>query len=569
MQKLQPIYTESINCQDCYKCVRQCPVKAIRICDNKASVIDEYCIHCGHCVQSCPTGAKSVRDGVARVKWLMEQNRRVFLSLAPSFMGEFEEAASPDFLKRLKALGFAGVSETALGAQEVSLQVNRFLAARRNGVFISSACPSVVELIRKYYPQHTTAITPFMSPMLTHARLLKQWYGNDIAVVFAGPCIAKKAEADGATQLVDTALTFKELRSWLDQSDNNVGKDLPDGGFVPYPAASGTIYPVEGGMIESLKGLHNDRMPQMMSFSGLPLVRQILDNLDSFQSDEPVFLELLACEGGCINGPGNEAGVNIVLRRLRTDRLHRNRKDQLCPVQNVAIERDYFGIKSIEASAVSEDAIQEALLSIGKKTIRDELNCSGCGYDTCRDFATALIENRAESSMCVSYMRNVAHNKATILLQKIPSGVVIVDENLKIVEMNGSFARMMGEETELCFDANPGLHGMEAEKILPFASVFKTALHTGHEVKEMAITENGHQYQLSVFNIQKYKLVAGIMQNLNQPQFRTDIIGKRTREVIQKNMETVQQIAFLLGENAAYTDSLLNSILEPEQAGDE
>lgn len=569
MQKLQPIYTESINCQDCYKCVRQCPVKAIRICDNKASVIDECCIHCGHCVQSCPTGAKTVRDGVARVKWLMEQGRRVFLSLAPSYMGEFEDAESPLFLNRLKALGFAGVSETALGAQEVSLQVNRFLAARRNGVYISSACPSVVELIRKYYPQHTTAITPFMSPMLTHARLLKQWYGNDIAVVFAGPCIAKKSEADGAHQLVDAALTFKELRWWMEQCGGNPIVEDAEDRFVPYPASSGTLYPVEGGMIESLKVLHNDRRPQMMSFSGLPLVRQILDNLDSFESDEPVFLELLACEGGCVNGPGNGCQVNMVQRRLRTDRLFRSRKGLLSPVQNVAIERDYFSIKTIEAPAVAEDTIQEALLSIGKKTIRDELNCSGCGYDTCRDFARALVENRAESSMCVSYMRNVAHNKATILVQKIPSGVVIVDEQLRIVEMNGSFARMMGEETELCYDANPGLNGMDAEKLLPFASIFKTVVHTGHEVKEMAITENGHQYQLSIFNIQKYKLVAGIMQNLNQPQFRTDIIAKRTREVIQKNMETVQQIAFLLGENAAYTDTLLNSILEPQVDGDE
>ncbi len=569
MQKLQPIYTESINCQDCYKCVRQCPVKAIRISDNKASVVDEFCIHCGHCVMSCPTGAKSVRDGVVQVKRLIEQNRRVYLSLAPSFMGEFEDASSPDFIRRLMALGFSGVSETALGAQEVSRQVNLFLAEKSNGVYISSACPAVVELVRKYYPEHTAAITPFMSPMLTHGKLLKEWYGDDIAVVFAGPCIAKKAEADGAPSLVDTSITFKELRAWLEELESDFSDNSKEYSFVPFPASWGTIYPLEGGMIESIKILNGGRVPRLMSFSGLPLVRQILGNLHTFGSEEPVFLELLACEGGCINGPGNESSVNIVQRRLRTEQLRQSRKEQALPTQNVAIERDYSIIKSIEPAFVSDEEIQEALASIGKKTIRDELNCSGCGYDTCRDFAKALIENKAESSMCVSYMRNVAHNKATILLQKIPSGVVIVDENLRIVEMNDSFAKMMGEEIELCFEADPGLKGMEAEKILPFVSVFKTSIHTGHEVKEMAITENGRQFQLSIFNIQKFKLVAGIMQNLNQPQFRTDIISKRTREVIQKNMETVQQIAFLLGENAAYTDSLLNSILQPKENDDE
>ncbi len=569
MQKLQPIYTESDNCQDCYKCVRQCPVKAISITDNKASVVDEYCIHCGHCVQSCPTGAKCVRDGITRIKWLLDQNRRVYLSLAPSYMGEFEEASSPGFIKRLMSLGFAGVSETALGAQEVSRQVSHYLEEHQSGVYISSACPSVVELIRKYYPEHSVAITPFMSPMLSHARLLKEWFGNDIVVVFAGPCIAKKAEADGAPSLIDTSITFKELRAWLNESDFVSTADSTEVGFVPYPASAGTIYPVEGGMIESIKVIDHERPPRMVSFSGISLIRQILSNLDGYGADEPVFLELLACEGGCINGPGNEAPVNIVQRRLRTDRLYQARKKSVCPDQKVDIGCDYLKMKTLDVPTISADDIQEALLSIGKKTIRDELNCSGCGYDTCRDFAAALIQNKAESSMCVSYMRNVAHNKATILLQKIPSGVVIVDEKLRIVEMNSAFAQMMGEEIQLCFDADPGLGGVDAEKILPFASVFKTSIHNGHEVKDMAITENGRQFQLSVFNIQKYKLVAGIMQNINQPQFRTDIIAKRTREVIQKNMETVHQIAFLLGENASFTDSLLNSILEPEKGDDE
>ena len=198
---LKPIYTEVNDCKDCYKCIRECPTKAIKVSDNRASVLDDLCIYCGHCVAICPSGAKKVRDGVSRAKLLIKDKKQVYVSLAPSFIAEYGVDEKP-LLQALKYLGFKGVSETALGAQEVSKQVGHYLKVRQSGAYISSACPVVVELIRKYYPQHTMAITPYMSPMLTHARMLKQWYGNDIGVVFIGPCIAKKSEADSSDLLM-------------------------------------------------------------------------------------------------------------------------------------------------------------------------------------------------------------------------------------------------------------------------------------------------------------------------------------------------------------------------------
>ena len=182
---LKAIYTETEDCKDCYKCIRQCPTKAIKVNNNLASVVDDLCIYCGHCVIACPTGAKKVRDGISQAKQLLEQKHQVYVSLAPAFIAEYGQEANI-VIQKLHALGFAGVSETALGAQEVSTQVGQYLHGRENGVYISSACPSVVELVRKYYPQHTMAITPFLSPMLAHAKMLRKWYGNAIGVVFIG-----------------------------------------------------------------------------------------------------------------------------------------------------------------------------------------------------------------------------------------------------------------------------------------------------------------------------------------------------------------------------------------------
>ncbi|MBS2097296.1 [Fe-Fe] hydrogenase large subunit C-terminal domain-containing protein [Carboxylicivirga linearis] len=569
---LQPIYTETNDCKDCYKCIRECPNKAIKVTDNKASIIDSMCVYCGRCVSVCPTQAKKVRDGISRARLLIKNKKEVYVSLAPSYIAEYG-TNSEALISAIKKLGFKGVSETALGAQEVSKQVHQFLNIRQGGTYISSACPVVVELIRKHYPQHSLSITPFMSPMLTHAKQLRNLYGNDIGIVFIGPCIGKKSEADSAAQCIDVALTFKELNNWLEKEKISINDQLNCNSetFIPQKAQHGTIYPIDGGMIETINKKESDTKAEYMYFSGLKNIKNLLDNLDSEKNDDLVFLELLACETGCINGPGmSDQKISISKQlSLRNTCKQRSTEDiETVEIQGLNIERDFFNIPSFDKKSFSEKQIKEALHTIGKTEISDELNCSGCGYDSCRDFAKAMLQNHAEPEMCVSYMRHVAHHKATILLQKIPSGVIVLDDAYQVVEMNAGCARILGEDIQLCYDANPGMRGAHIDKIGSFGSLFKTALLTGKEYYEMPIIENGKQLQLSIFNVQKHKLVTGILQSVAQPEFQKDIIEKRTREVINKNMETVQKIALLLGENASYTDSLLNSILETQEKKD-
>ncbi|TRX71113.1 [Fe-Fe] hydrogenase large subunit C-terminal domain-containing protein [Carboxylicivirga sp. M1479] len=564
---LKPIYTETNDCKDCYKCIRECPTKAIKVTDNRASVVDSLCIYCGHCVAICPSNAKKVRDGISRAKQLLKEKEQVYVSLAPSFTAEYGNQ-SKGLLNAIQQLGFTAISETALGAQEVSKQVSNYLKIRQTGVYISSACPVVVELIRKYYPEHTMAITPYMSPMLTHGRMLKHWYGDNIGVVFIGPCIGKKCEADDS-DLIDVSLTFKELNDWLEseniQINNNSSSDV---NFQPYQAKEGVIYPLDGGMVETIKQENNSGESTFMSFTGQNMVRNALNNIDQLGKDAPLFLELLACETGCLNGPGMSCNSNIASKHLNIQCNYTQR--QSCSSNTILeepsynIERDFFNIETVESKQFKADEIKSALQSIGKNNVSDELNCSGCGYDTCRDFALALLNGNAETAMCVSYMRMVAHHKATILLQKIPSGVVIIDDNYKVLEMNANFARLLGTETEMCYEANPGMRGADLDKLGSFTKLFRTALLTGKEYYDLPVVENDKSLQLSIFNIQKHKLVTGIIQSAQQPEFRKEIIEKRTREVINKNMETVQKIAFLLGENASYTDSLLNSILDSQ-----
>ena len=474
--QLRPIYTEPDNCQDCYKCIRECPVKAIRMEDNKASIIEERCIYCGHCTQVCPTGAKKVRDGLTRAKMTLSQNKKVFLSLAPSYVSEFGHIPAETLVAAIKRLGFTDVSETALGAEIVSDRTEKFLQQAENGVYISSACPVVVEYIRKYSPEHVHNITPIISPMLAHAKILKQLYGEDTKIVFAGPCICKKLEADTFKDLVDVVITFRDLKNWFEQAGINLQHLAQEGTrekFVPYRSGLGSLYPIEGGMLQGLhetpKKVHN------MAFSDLSTIKDVLKHLETHRENDTIFLELLACKGGCINGPAHLSHVSPALKRYEI--IHKsdigNPKDDFKDIDlQILFCRDTY----IKEPHYTEEEIKDALAAVGKTTPEDELNCSGCGYDSCRDFAIAMLEGRAEENMCVSYMRKIAHDKATVLLQKIPAGVMLVNDELKITDMNEFCASLLGEDVQTIYEVSPGLNGMEVENICSFADLFRNGI---------------------------------------------------------------------------------------------
>ena len=563
---LKPIYTEPDNCQDCYKCVRECPVKAIQIENNKAYIIEERCIYCGHCTQVCPTGAKKIRDGLSRARLTLQNHPKVILSLAPSWVSEFENLEAPQLIAAIRKLGFLAVSETAIGAELVSARVSGYLQQSSPGVYISSACPVIVEYIRKYSTEHLPSVTPLLSPMLAHAKILKQHYGPEIKVVFAGPCICKKLEADRCRELVEVAITFKDLKDWLEKEKINPEEIRPEAEdhFVPWTSGIGNLYPIEGGMLPGVTD--SQKKIVKMAFSDLSNVKDVIKNLNTRREKDSIFLELLACKGGCINGPAQLSPTSLAIKRYRI--LQRQDSPQKgMPDDLSALDiRHRFETAGCTDAPHTEEEIKEALAAVGKNCPEDELNCSGCGYDSCRDFALALLEGRAEENMCVSYMRRVAHDKATVLLQKIPAGVLLVDQRLKVSDMNQFCANLLGEEIGMIYEASPGLQGVDLEEVCSFTDLFRTVLTTGKEIKERQIREGDKIWLLSVYNIQSHHLVFGILQDLREPFVRQEWMLEQTQEVIQKYMSTVQQVACLLGENAAYTDTTLRSVMAATEA---
>ncbi|MEG1498440.1 MAG: [Fe-Fe] hydrogenase large subunit C-terminal domain-containing protein [Bacteroidales bacterium] len=569
------IYTEKNNCQDCYKCIKACPVKSIKMDGHSASVLFETCIYCGRCVRTCPVGAKKYRDDLSRVQHWIESGEKVVACLAPTFVTDFSYMTTEQLVKALYKLGFAAVSETAIGADIVAHQTNLWLEKQDSGVYISSACPAVVNYMHIYMPEALEHLSPIVSPMVAHARLLRKTYFPDAKIVFIGPCIAKKDEKDYHNDVLDAAVTFQNLKRWFDDERVELypfhSIQIPNDFIVGRPGV-GDLFPIDGGMLTTMCKTMKVAETDYMTFSGMEQVIDICKEIGHWKEKGKLFLELMACTGGCIKGPAMINHDGVAAKRKAMIEMHGQLQKSKMNYKPLPIPE---GINWINKEFVrpykfickySEEDIQEALHSIGKWSPKDELNCTGCGYDSCRALAEAMLDGKAHREMCVSCMRKEAQDKASVLLQKMPYGVVTVDDNLKVVEANRKFAEIMGDDLLEVYETVPGLKGVDLKSAVPFYSFFEAVLESGGDVIEHDIRDGDNFYHLSLMTIQQHKIVCGIIQNLREPEMQKELMIDRIREVIKQNMDSVQRIAYLLGENASFTESMLNSIVDSQDS---
>ena len=568
-----PIYTQINNCRDCYKCVRHCPVKAIQIKDAHAVIIHDRCTFCGTCVNECPNSVKTIRNDVDRVTMAFLSKRRVIVSLAPSYVSEFK-GYEDNFVRALYSLGFHAVSETAIGAALVSQALDMYLEEHGSASFISTACPSVVELVRKYYPESINELAPVPSPLQTHSAYLRKLYGNDITIVFIGPCIAKKVEADEHPGYPDIALTYREVRAWLEEE--NIDLEHMDTGiavdFVPKKAGKAAVYPIENGQIETSRIWENRFIEQgALSVSG---ISRVMSSLRGTHTDD--FLEALNCDGGCINGPGTSHEDSAVIRKkaVADHVLARfSEPDVFDGDEEFArevLEKGYgiLGAPSPKPAGITrrghtEEEIKGALAKLGKTTPEDELNCGGCGYASCRDMASALLDGLSETEMCVTKMRKDAESKVDILLSTIPHGVVIVDSELNIADSNKRFIDIFEEYPEGFLDAEGlrSFRGTPVSVFVPFAEKFREQFFMS-EPQQYRFYHEGKVMRVTFFLVESKALLGAMFEDITTPSVRREAVVERAEEVIMKSMKTVQQIASLLGDNAAETEVALNAIIE-------
>lgn len=569
-----PIYTQINNCRDCYRCLRRCPVKAIKIQDAHAVIVNDMCTYCGTCVSACPNGVKIIRNDVDRVKGAFLSKRRVIASVAPTYVSEFE-GYEENFLRALYRLGFDDVSETAIGAALVSEALDMYITEHGSAPFISTACPSVVELIRKYRPQYIKDFCPYPSPLQTHSAYLRRLYGDDIVIVFIGPCAAKKLEAEQTPGYPDIALTFSEVKTWL--AEENIQLDTIDTGievkYLPCKSGKSSVYPIENGQIQSSNIWKDNFMASTsVATSGIELIKRSLRD-----SKDEMFIEFLNCSGGCINGPGTsrtdspldrqKAVIKFAKKRLEDPNTFKGDPEFVQELYDkgygiigstgpIAEKVDPFG-------GFSEAEIEKALLKLGKHGKEDELNCGGCGYATCRDMAKAILAGLAETEMCVTKMRKDAESKVDILLSTIPHGVVIVDNELNIADCNKRFIDIFDDYPAEFLDAEglKSFRGYPISAFVPFEDKFKEQFFVSRNA-QYRFAHNGMVMRVTFFRVESKRLLGAMFEDITTPTVRREAVVNKAENVIAKSLETVQQIASLLGENAAETEIVLNSIID-------
>ena len=542
------------NCKNCYKCIRHCPVKSIRFSANQAHIIGNECILCGHCFVVCPQNAKEIKSETEKAKVLIQSGDPVYVSLAPSFIANYEEIGIKGMRTALKKLGFTDAEETAVGATIVKTEYEKMLRDGGRDIVISSCCHSINLLIQKYFPEELKYLANILSPMQAHAQDIKRRVPN-AKVVFVGPCVAKKDEAAYYDGLVDAVLTYEELAEWFKSERIELTPDMDE-----TEESRARFFPTTGGILKT--------MEQIPAYTYLAIdgVENCIAALKDIESGKihNCFIEMSSCTGSCVGGPVMEKYHRMPVRDYASVAKYAGKKDfAVDQPESISLLKNMTAIGR-KITPPTNEQIEEILRKMGKFKKEDELNCGSCGYDTCREKAAAIFEGKAEISMCLPYLKDKAESFSDCIVNNTPNGLIVVNESLEVQQINTSARKIMNIRSA------QDVLGEGVIRILD-DGIFNRVLKTKRSVRnERAYLAEYKKYvEQSVIYDENYHLLVCIMRDITDEETereKKESISRQTVEVadkvVDKQMRIVQEIASLLGETAAETKIALTKLKE-------
>ncbi len=542
------------NCKNCYKCIRHCPVKSIRFSGNQAHIIGNECILCGQCFVVCPQNAKEISSETEKVRVLIQSGAPVVVSLAPSFVANYDGVGINAMKKALKKLGFYDVEETAIGASIVKTEYEKMLAAEDRDVIISSCCHSVNLLIQKYFPKELPYLAHIMSPMQAHAADIKKRMPQ-AKVVFVGPCVAKKDEAEYYEGLVDGVLTYEDLAKWMDAENVTLERETDSNEY-----SRARFFPTTGGILKTMAKVSDYTY---MAIDGVENCIAALKDIES-GAVHKCFIEMSACVGSCVGGPVMEKYHRSPIKDYAAVAKYAGDKDFKVEQPDSLSLHKTFTVIEKKLSTPSEYEIQEILRKMGKTRPEDMLNCGSCGYDTCREKAIAIFQGKAEISMCLPYLEQKAESFSDCIVNNTPNGLIVLNEKLEVQQINDAARKIMNIRSA------SDVLGEEAVRILD-TEIFMRVLRTGRSVRDERtyLAEYKKYVEQTVVYDNTYHLLVCIMRDITDEENereKKENISRQTVEVadrvVDKQMRIVQEIASLLGETAAETKIALTKLKE-------
>ncbi len=543
------------NCKNCYKCIRHCPVKAIRFSGNQAHIIGNECILCGQCFVVCPQNAKQVIDETEKVKVFLQSTEPVIVSLAPSFIANYDGVGISAMREALKKLGFFDVEETAIGATIVKNEYERMLREEDRDIIITSCCHSVNLLIQKYFPAELEYLADVLSPMQAHCLDIKKRYPN-AKTVFIGPCVAKKDEAEHYAGFVDAVLTFDELTNWLQKENIGLEKTVDESN-----ESRARFFPTTGGVLKTMA--QNISGYTYLAIDGVENCMAALRDIENGKIHK-CFIEMSACVGSCIGGPVME-------------KFHRSPVKDFMAVANFAGEKDFvveplsalqlkkqFTYIEHKLSMPSEEEILSVLRQMGKIKQADELNCGSCGYNSCREKAIAICQGKAEISMCLPFLKEKAESFSDTIVKSLPDGLIVLNENFEVQQINKAALKMMNLRTDADVLGEPVVRILDPK-------IFLQVQSTGRGVrgKKVYLAEYKRYVEMTVVYDRDSHAYISVLSDITDEEAekeKKENIRNQTIEVadkvVEKQMRIVQEIASLLGETAAETKIALTKLKE-------
>ncbi len=543
------------NCKNCYKCIRHCPVKAIRFSGNQAYIIGNECIKCGQCFVVCPQDAKQIVDETEKVKVLLQSGNPVVVSLAPSFVANYEGVGIESMREALKKLGFYDVEETAIGATIIKKEYVRIVNEENRDIIITSCCHSVNLLIQKYYPALLPYLADVLSPMQAHCADIKKRVPN-AKTVFIGPCVAKKDEAEHYEGIVDAVLTFDELTAWLkfenitleqriDSNDNSLAR----------------FFPTTGGILKTM-ALSNPKY-SYMAIDGTENCIAALKDIENGNVHH-CFIEMSACIGSCVGGPVMEKFHRSPVKDYMAVSKYAGKEDFFVDQPDKKDLEKHFEIIVRRSVTPCESEIQETLHQMGKMKPSDELNCGSCGYNSCREKAIAILQGKAEISMCLPYLKEKAENFSDTIARNTPNGLIVLNEKMEVQQVNAAATKILnirrpndilGDQVVRVLDPNDFFNVMSSGRAI-------------HDKREY-LAEYGKYVDKTVIYDKEYRLILCILRDVTEEETqreKEEFINRQTAEiadnVVDRQMRIVQEIASLLGETAAETKIALTKLKE-------
>ena len=555
------------HCRNCYACIRVCPVNAIEVKNEQAQIIKNRCIVCGECSRVCPQKNRIIKSEISKVKSYLQNKDKIVVSIAPSFSSIFGEE-SKKIPCALRKLGFSNIEETIVSIDPIIEKYKLFANKSEDKNYITSFCPAINNIIQKHYPSIIQNLIPVISPFIYHSRILKEKYGENVKVIFIGPCLAKKTEAYGENS-IDAVLTFGELQKLFKEYNINL-KDLNEEPFDE-------IY--EDKLLVSIVGetskfIKNEiTKKDIIAVDGIEDCIKILEAIQDNRFKNTLF-EMNLCRHGCLGGSGMpndgmtyyERKCNLVnyANSVKQDKKY-NLNEQL---NNKTINKVYnkFSLEKnfdnlyFPLNQPSENEIKKILYSMGKYKKSDELNCGGCGYTTCRDKAVAVYNGIAEINMCLPFMRQRAENLANVIFDSTPNLICTIDDDLNIIQFNPAAESFFKVEKSEMKGLPIGMF-LDEDK---FENVKK---NNKNIIREKINLDNKYTLIQNIIRLEENNVLIWIADDITKDEniekklqkMKEDSINM-AQEVINKQMMAAQEIASLLGETTAETKVTLTKL---------